>query len=142
MVSKTLCNVIAYLSAILSGIGCVMLIILLTATATVKDEIDTYQAETIKKHDGYLEIIAVIQLLGFIGSFITSVLLIIGIKRDRASFVAPWVFIGAIGIIICIASLCSQPNVQNIVTIVIQIAFWFPIFCFYRELRKNEQEAS
>ncbi|XP_075168314.1 uncharacterized protein LOC142240501 [Haematobia irritans] len=142
MVSKTLCNVIAYLSAILSGIGCVIFIFLLTTVAIfhnagMEQELDEEDAESAKKLGVFFIVLLVMQVLACIGMLITSVLLIIGIKRDRVSFVAPWVYIEAIGVLISILRLAQSPNniLQGIVSIVIQIAMWYPIFTFYRELR-------
>ncbi|XP_059226613.1 uncharacterized protein LOC131998194 [Stomoxys calcitrans] len=141
MANKTLCNIIAYISAILSGLGTIFLVFLFVVAVAHKDEPirdsnGHYTGQTIT---GTHIAMMAIQVLSTGAMFVASVLLIIGIKRDRHSFIAPWVIVVAISVVLNILQLFLNTNnlVSSIVAIVIQIAIWYPIFSFYRELRKN-----
>ncbi|XP_013112792.1 uncharacterized protein LOC106090969 [Stomoxys calcitrans] len=140
MVNRTLCNVIAYLSAIFSGIAIILFsLLLVTSIALYNTDIeDEDSADTAKTISVVLIVVAVFEILACVGMFISAVLLIIGIKRERVSFIAPWVYIVAISVVLGVIKLAMAANatVQDLVAIVIQIAFWYPIFMLYRELRK------
>ncbi|XP_075168870.1 uncharacterized protein LOC142241011 [Haematobia irritans] len=138
MVNKTLCNVIAYLSAIFSGIASVWVIfVLIVGLATMNDPPEEGEGpeDQITGTDMAFYSVNVVVTVAI---FVASVFLIIGIKRDRHKFVAPWVYIIAIGVVVSIIGLIVDHNewLSEVIAIVIQIAFWYPIFAIYRELRK------
>ncbi|XP_075166624.1 uncharacterized protein LOC142238785 [Haematobia irritans] len=140
MANKTLCNVIAYLSAILSGLGTIFVVFLFAVAVThvnsPRRNPDGSEAITIT---GTHVAILAFEVLSSGAMFIASVLLIIGIKRDRHQFVAPWVIIVAINVILNIVKMILDHNswIMSLISIAIQIALWYPIFAFYRELRNN-----
>ncbi|XP_075167013.1 uncharacterized protein LOC142239119 [Haematobia irritans] len=143
MANKTLCNIIAYLSAILSGLGSIFLIFLFCVAAANMDNSDenpeVTEDSTKVTFSGATVGLLGLQALSTMAMFVASVLLIIGIKRDRHTFVSPWVYVVAISVIFNIFKLIrNHDNLgASIVAIVLQIIFWYPIFSFYRELRKG-----
>ncbi|XP_013112794.1 uncharacterized protein LOC106090970 [Stomoxys calcitrans] len=139
--NRTLCNVIAYLSAIICGLSVIFLTFLLVVGLTVPDEEPEKPEDELTTWD---YVAFGIELLTMVVMFVASVFLIIGIKRERHAFVAPWVFIVAINVVLSIILLIMNPDelIAGIVGIVLQVAFWYPIFSLYREFRNAPRQQS
>ncbi|XP_059226419.1 uncharacterized protein LOC106090967 [Stomoxys calcitrans] len=80
-----------------------------------------------------------IDTISNVAIFIASVFLIIGIKRRHHTFVAPWVFVVAICVVLNLLKLIPNQEtlLQSLVSVAIQVIIWYPIFSLYQELRKT-----
>ncbi|XP_075166698.1 uncharacterized protein LOC142238858 [Haematobia irritans] len=139
MANITLCNIIAYISAILTCLAGAYFCFVLTVNVKNLNQL-------INRPDGSVLVttesdvaLSAIDAISYVALFVASVLLIIGIKKKHHPFVSPWVFIVGISVVLNLLKLIPNQStlLQSLISVAIQVAIWYPIFSLYRELRKN-----
>uniref|UniRef100_A0A1I8Q994 Uncharacterized protein n=1 Tax=Stomoxys calcitrans TaxID=35570 RepID=A0A1I8Q994_STOCA len=119
MVNITLCNIIAYFSAVLTFFGSIFSCFFLV--------IDVKNLNRpVKKSDGTMWFVTesdvasmAIDTISNVAIFIASVFLIIGIKRRHHTFVAPWVFVVAICVVLNLLKLI--PNQETLLQSLVSV---------------------
>ncbi|XP_005178404.2 uncharacterized protein LOC101892376 [Musca domestica] len=139
MANSTLCAIIGWGSAVLTFIGTIYSCVLLAI------DIDRYQHER-ENPDGTLYFVSdfdltevIIAVVAFAAMFIASVLLIIGLRKKRHQYIAIWIGVTAVCIVLNLLRLIrSQRSMaQNLLTVGIQVCLWYPIVSYYRDMRKD-----
>ncbi|XP_073846684.1 uncharacterized protein [Musca autumnalis] len=139
MGNATLCTIIGWGSAVLTFIGTIYSCVLLAI------DIDRYQHER-EKPDGTLYFVSdfdltevIIAVVAFAAMFIASVLLIVGLRKKRHQYIAIWIGVTAVCIVLNLLRLIrSQRSMaQNLLTVGIQVCLWYPIVSYYRDMRKD-----
>uniref|UniRef100_A0A1I8NWF7 Uncharacterized protein n=1 Tax=Stomoxys calcitrans TaxID=35570 RepID=A0A1I8NWF7_STOCA len=80
-----------------------------------------------------------------VAMFIVSVLLVVGVKKQRPRLVAPWVYITVIAMVLQIVAVFvdadddDSSDFMEILSCVFYAAIWFPIYLMYKKMVKAQK---
>ncbi|XP_013112798.2 uncharacterized protein LOC106090974 isoform X1 [Stomoxys calcitrans] len=132
------CSIIMYMCLMANHITGLLLYYQIISMPEAKDESNEWQNfltfwfRSIRVTNVYG---VVAELILRITMFILSILLISGLKLHRHRFISPWLIMGVVivSVELCIALF----TVTGPIIIGLQTLMWFPVYTFYKKLRKT-----